>query len=126
FGTSPLGVDTSGTRQQHFVLWRYFSLDINFAFDYIAPSDSGNRDFGARAAHPPREGRSTVSRNLPAKIETSRGLCSLPLADAPSAVGEPQRSTLGATSGQWTLRRFVFFSMFRNSWRIPSNPAAAC
>ena len=88
FGTSPLGVDALDARQQDFVLWRLFSLDINFAFVYISSSDSGDRDFGARTAHPPREGRNTVSRNLPGIIETSRGLCSLPVADAPSAVGE--------------------------------------
>ena len=49
-----------------------FPLDINFAFVYIAPLDSGDRDFGARTAHPPREGRNTVSRNLPGTIETSK------------------------------------------------------
>ena len=65
-----------------------FSLDRNFAVVYIAPSDSGDREFGERTAHPPREGRNTGSRNLLGIIETSRGLCSLPIADAPIAVGE--------------------------------------
>src|SRR5271169_2790501 len=88
FGTSPLGIDTLSTGHQDFVLCHRFSLDRNFAFVYIAPSDSGDREFGARTAHPPREGRNTVSRNLPGIIETSRGLHSLPVADAAIAVGE--------------------------------------
>ena len=72
-----------------------FSLDRNFAVVYIAPSDSEDREFGERTALPPRESRNTVSRNLPGTIETSRGLCSLPVAVAPSTAGEELSESVG-------------------------------
>jgi len=68
-----------------------FSLDRIFAVVYIAPSDSGDREFGERMAHSPLGGRNTVSRNLPGTIETSRRNPSTPRRRRSQRCGEVMR-----------------------------------
>jgi hypothetical protein len=57
FETIPLGIDSLSTQQQDFVFQHAFPLDRIFALDYIAPSDSGDRDSTSGTPHSPREHR---------------------------------------------------------------------